>query len=356
MVDESVDNLPNASSVVTYIFSVEIVSGWLKNKKYEGCFSYNSSHLTQHDVQELEVLDVRFRYQGVDYTLSSFDDGFPRILFKGGEFQDLLFVGGSQKRRFGLNAGFDRLQFGSPEEAFVKEGASYFGYLDPDNYVEGAGRVTYVKQLDPFLTCNSTQLRLVPVPIADEGTLVSEKGVNYTQLRDFLKGGQWKAADSETSAIILQVAGQVERGWLDDDDIENFSSVDLSIIDKLWLQYSKGRYGLSVQKRIWQNVEEDYLKFSDDVGWRLGKSWLSYHELEFSTQAPLGHLPFTRVSEKPGVNLPNPYQNWISTNLPLWISRSDPMMGKKTSERSGEKILEGILLRTLLERLELNDS
>ncbi len=130
-----------------------------------------------------------------------------------------------------------------------------------------------------------------------EDDLSSEKGVDYTQLRDLLKAGQWKEADWETLNVMLKVAGRVSEGWLDSQSIENFPCTDLRTIDLLWVKYSEGRFGFSVQKKIWQEVNPDHQAFGDRVGWRkrkgwfTEKEWLYYNDLTFSLEAPKGNLP-----------------------------------------------------------------
>lgn len=121
--------------------------------------------------------------------------------------------------------------------------------------------------------------------------LSSESRVNYTQLRDFLKAGQWKEADQETLAVMLKATGREKERWLSSESIENFPCTDLRTIDQLWVKYSEGGFGFSVQKRIWESVGKDYEKFGDRVGWRMNKEWLYYNQLTFSTNAPQGHLP-----------------------------------------------------------------
>ena len=81
-------------------------------------------------------------------------------------------------------------------------------------------------------------------------------------------------------------------------DGENFSCQDLRTIDKLWVKYSNGNFGFSVQKQIYQSVggtkEYDskvWRKFGDKVGWRKGGQWLDYSELTFSKEHYRGHLP-----------------------------------------------------------------
>ncbi|HEY9606946.1 MAG TPA: GUN4 domain-containing protein, partial [Allocoleopsis sp.] len=132
--------------------------------------------------------------------------------------------------------------------------------------------------------------------------LSSDKGVDYTKLRDLLTQGNWKEADEETLLVMLKVAGRKKDSWLRVEDIEKFPCTDLRTIDTLWVKYSKGRFGFSVQKRIWESVGgtpdadyETYCRFGDRVGWRVDNNWLFYSDLTFTTEAPLGHLPmFTR--------------------------------------------------------------
>lgn len=138
-----------------------------------------------------------------------------------------------------------------------------------------------------------------PPPPADD--LSSEKGVDYRKLRDLLKAGSWKEADEETLRVMLKAAGREEK-YLDTESIDNFPCTDLRTIDQLWVKYSKGRFGFSVQKRIWESVggkpgEWDvkiFKKFCDRVGWYEMKKdeWTEYpDEFTFSLNAPGGHLP-----------------------------------------------------------------
>jgi hypothetical protein len=85
----------------------------------------------------------------------------------------------------------------------------------------------------------------------------------------------------------------------------------------LWLKFSNGKFGFSVQKEIYQQLGgtrefnlDLWEKFCDTVGWRreklkqpnilgipVGKSywerdWISYYELNFDLyDSPKGHLP-----------------------------------------------------------------
>jgi len=141
--------------------------------------------------------------------------------------------------------------------------------------------------------------------------LPSEKGVDYTKLRDLLAAGKWKDADQETLVVMLKATGREEEGYLDYKSIENFPCTDLRTIDQLWVKYSNGRFGFSVQKRIYESVGKDYDKFGDRVGWRQMRTrqvdkwfglkqetqhqpeWLGYSQFTYDTSAPEGHLPST---------------------------------------------------------------
>ena len=72
----------------------------------------------------------------------------------------------------------------------------------------------------------------------------------YEQLAYYLAAGMWKEADDETDRLMLQVAGREKQRYLDLDDIRQFPCEDLRTIDQLWVQYSDGHFGFSVQKEI----------------------------------------------------------------------------------------------------------
>ena len=141
-------------------------------------------------------------------------------------------------------------------------------------------------------------------PINQEVQLKSAVGMDYRKLRDFLAQGKWKEADWETARVILAVAKREEEGWLDIVNIDNFPCEDLRTIDQLWVKYSDGRFGFSVQKRIYQSLggtrqynSEIWRKFEDKVG------WLYYEDITFDKRAPEGHLPGPRLPPRKAVGL-----------------------------------------------------
>jgi serine/threonine protein kinase len=147
-----------------------------------------------------------------------------------------------------------------------------------------------------------------PQPVSPEVELKSDVGMDYTKLRDLLKAEKWLEADEETKRVLLAVAKREEERHLTVEVIDNFPCADLRTIDQLWVKYSNGKFGFSVQKRIYQGYPiggtrefnyEIWEKFCDKVGWiKYGivedkfASWLkSKDEITFDMKAQPGHLP-----------------------------------------------------------------
>lgn len=132
--------------------------------------------------------------------------------------------------------------------------------------------------------------------------LNAKRGVDYDRLRNLLAIGKWREADEETRSLILCLVCREIEGSLRARDINKLPSQDLQTIDKLWVKYSGGRFGFSVQKRLWQDVVGSRAnpgygtlrRFGERVGWYVKGSWLSWSNLSFSVDsAPIGYLPTT---------------------------------------------------------------
>ncbi|MCC5619990.1 hypothetical protein [Nostoc sp. CHAB 5715] len=124
---------------ITYNFLVNVISGSLKGRQFSGFFSYDPSLLKRKGQETITVLEAEFNYLS-KYTHK---DGIPSISFTDGNFERFIWVNGKTTERFGFNDGFGRTQFGRTEEAFIRNGKDYFGYLDENTYVDGAGTITY---------------------------------------------------------------------------------------------------------------------------------------------------------------------------------------------------------------------
>ncbi len=130
--------------------------------------------------------------------------------------------------------------------------------------------------------------------------LSSDRGLDYSQLRDLLRSQNWKAANYETYITILKQVGRREGDSIREEEIKQFSCVDLRTLDQLWVKYSEGRFGFSIQKQIYLECggrfdddydDNAYKRFGDLVGWRSKGIWIPYYDLTFGLSAPLGHLP-----------------------------------------------------------------
>jgi serine/threonine protein kinase len=170
---------------------------------------------------------------------------------------------------------------------------------------ESLGLVVQAVTLPPSYTPQPKQQQNIPTPQPNnpEVQLKSDVGMDYSTLQNYLKAGKWKEADEETRRVMLAVAKREKEGWLDTNSIDNFPCEDLRTIDQLWVKYSNGRFGFSVQKRIYQSLggttkwkSEIWDKFGDKVGWRRNKIWVSSYDITFDKKAPEGHLPNGRLS------------------------------------------------------------
>lgn len=135
----------------------------------------------------------------------------------------------------------------------------------------------------------------------DDPQLISELGIDYSRLRNFLARGEWEKANDETNFII----NAIYRLLPDEKSINRFPCSDLCTIDEVWVRYSYGKFGFSVQNLIYEEEGEDYNSLALAVGWKgwdhkAEKSLMEkgriytgdQKQLNFSLSAPVGHLPF----------------------------------------------------------------
>jgi hypothetical protein len=120
----------------------------------------------------------------------------------------------------------------------------------------------------------------------------------FLKLNSLLQAQDFKEADEETRKIMLAVANREKERWLRTEDAEKFPCKELRSIDQLWLKYSSGKFGISVQQQIYQSLggtksydEKVWESMGDRVGWRQAGKWLYYDRINFTQTAPSGHLP-----------------------------------------------------------------
>lgn len=119
--------------------------------------------------------------------------------------------------------------------------------------------------------------------------LESDVGIDYSQLREFLALKNWQKADEETKKVLCLSIGK-RYGYLDILDIDKFPPKDLQTIDRLWVKYSQGQFGFSVQTAIFNKVGGDYSSFCGEVGWPVTNT-NDYKNFTYTQKAPKGHLP-----------------------------------------------------------------
>lgn len=182
-----------------------------------------------------------------------------------------------------------------------------------------AGRSTFAP-FDAAVPSHSPETRIQVLTGFTIGVDGSEVGIDYITLRNLLVAKSWREANQETQRLLLQACGR-EAGQLREEDIRQLPCRDLYTIDYLWLHYSDGVFGFSVQQDIWKSVggstytpnpnweqfsknrgkwrvNSPWHRFGGRVGWRNKEIWLSSDRLNFSLEAPKGHLPFWQSGEQ----------------------------------------------------------
>lgn len=105
--------------------------------------------------------------------------------------------------------------------------------------------------------------------ILSQVPLASERGLNYSQLREYLRQKNWQAADADTYEVLLKIAGEKSqsRGYINYDEIKSMPCTELKTIDDLWRKASDGKLGFSAQQLIYQQQGQNWQKMYDQVGW-----------------------------------------------------------------------------------------
>ena len=121
------------------------------------------------------------------------------------------------------------------------------------------------------------------------GAMAQTGKIDYRQLEQALSSSQWEKANQITSGMVLDLAGQKSRGYLIATDTRNLPCEPLRKIDQLWVKYSKGQFGFSIQGRIWGQIKgknyEDSVRFEKQVGWQQQQTIFD------QKTAPKGYLP-----------------------------------------------------------------
>ncbi|WP_307719612.1 CHAT domain-containing protein [Microcystis aeruginosa] len=145
--------------------------------------------------------------------------------------------------------------------------------------------------------------------------LTENQGQIYQKLEEYLEQQDWKKADYETAFIMYQ--------WMVIENYEDFLylfwKVSLDVIDeidRLWMDYSEGKFGIKGQVKIYRDLrarmsgeksrekrreewarmwdesfveQHEWERFGDLVGWKQGKRWLNLPNMEVAYRTPETH-------------------------------------------------------------------
>ncbi|EFA69843.1 GUN4 domain-containing protein, partial [Cylindrospermopsis raciborskii] len=160
-----------------------------------------------------------------------------RRVFEGSELRDHLFVSfmtRQSKLTIEVSDTFIRLLQRTPQPLITR------GILKKTGFALGLLTLTIIAQEV------SVRVTYPPTVIRTESLL--------SKLEALLKAKNFKEADLETDRVMLAVANRQSEGWLRMEDAENFPCKELRTIDNLWLKYSQGKFGISVQQEIYKNL------------------------------------------------------------------------------------------------------
>jgi hypothetical protein len=142
----------------------------------------------------------------------------------------------------------------------------------------------------------------------------------YAPLRDLLVAGRFQEADVETARVLFDcINTTIEE--VTPEQIETFPITPLRIVDQLWKTHSDGRFGFSVQLKLYRElggsletlIAQDvdlYLAFCDRVGWRRDGRFIDSEQQKgldpaSSSLSERGSLPWRCWSSPYGMKLTN---------------------------------------------------
>lgn len=154
----------------------------------------------------------------------------------------------------------------------------------------------------------SSSLTTPSTPAASPTPSPSPSSTSLDTLKLHLSAQDFRAADDETRRLLIALAGDaaVKRGYVFFSEVQFIPVESLRAVDELWREHSGGKYGYSVQRRLWEKVGRDFTRFFIRVGWMKkleGTEVEQYGYRSFPTEfiwemdksVPEGHLPLTNA-------------------------------------------------------------
>ena len=132
----------------------------------------------------------------------------------------------------------------------------------------------------------------------------SAAGLELQPLQRALAEQAFEQADRLTSSLLRQLAGVAaeRRGYVYYSEVAAMPAIDLQSLDRLWVVYSRGRFGFSVQARLLRSCDGRWDRLWPRIGWKQSGLWTRYPgSFTWSLTAPEGHMPL--INQLRGVRL-----------------------------------------------------
>lgn len=157
-------------------------------------------------------------------------------------------------------------------------------------------------------TAASTANSPAPTPVVTSAAATTSPPTPSLELLGKqLAEGDYRQADETTRALLIILAGEAarRRGYVFFSEVQFISVEDLRAVDALWLEHSDGRFGYSVQRRIWEKSLREFTRFFIKIGWMkkldTEVEQFNYRAFpdefiwELNDDTPEGHLPLTNA-------------------------------------------------------------
>uniref|UniRef100_A0A0D9XR48 GUN4-like domain-containing protein n=1 Tax=Leersia perrieri TaxID=77586 RepID=A0A0D9XR48_9ORYZ len=157
------------------------------------------------------------------------------------------------------------------------------------------------------VTTASSPNSSAPTPVTPTPETTSPPPPSLELLSSQLAERDYRQADKTTRALLIELAGESarRRGYVFFSEVQFISTEDLQAIDALWREHSDGKFGYSVQRRLWEKSRRDFTRFFIKVGWMKKldteveqfnyRAFPDEFMWELNDETPEGHLPLTNA-------------------------------------------------------------
>lgn len=164
----------------------------------------------------------------------------------------------------------------------------------------------------------------------------------YSQLKKYLSSGDWRKADEETAWIFYwAMLKQDCQNWFE--LCQKFPDEIFKGIDDLWITHSKGRFGLSIQRHLWESCGgtfgegidctkvydfyespeqfECWIKFCKKVEWCISEEWILENSDLLSLEFMEPYLTSYERYSKSSMKRQRQFVRWISYKTLFSLSK-----------------------------------